>query len=129
LKDKKIDLLLLKGHADHQGQLFGQYEFGATQLNQEADCMRQALSNDAQVVLLGCNTALKLNGEMSVAEKVSKLLPGTKVAGVAGYYNENLSHPSFEQGEFTFISYLPESLTGWIWPGSSSVTYYEKKII
>jgi hypothetical protein len=116
-----IDVLSLVGHSDNQSQDLGYFFWGRPR---DTICMEEALSSEAQVFVLGCNTATTTGDFQTLTERLSDRLPGKEVIGFSSYYGPAYTSTSFSKGRFHHDSHFPYSLNGWRLPTSFVV---EKK--
>lgn len=110
LHNGKIQLLCFAGHANSNSMdLDDQYEFRGTA--NETKSIRQYLTPEPQVFLLGCNTA---TGDNSLTKRLSDQLPDAEVAGINSTYNSHLTTTKTFQGRLIHKHY---------WPKNTTVTY------
>ncbi|MFZ0564733.1 MAG: hypothetical protein WAM28_00845, partial [Chlamydiales bacterium] len=104
--DGPIDVLALEGHANNEALMLDlTYNFKAGA--QEMECMRNTLASDAQVFLLGCNTATPLKkGGQTLTERVSDTLEGREINGFAAYYSTWSTTTGFSKGRFHHDNHL-----------------------
>lgn len=116
-----VDILSLQGHANNKLQLLGDnYAFSGNQ--KEITCMKETLSPDAQIVLLGCNTAtITPDVQTTLLDKVSKGLPEKTVTGFNGFYNMWLTTTSWINNRFIHENYIPYNLNGFTYLRTSRV--------
>lgn len=74
---KPLDVLLLMAHGNAEKIYLGpSYRFSGSP--KEVSCLQQVLTDDAQMMLVGCETA---RGNHSLAELLARNLPGREVTG------------------------------------------------
>lgn len=99
-----IDLLSINGHADSYAQVISQ-NYILYGYSPEWRCIDKNLAKNAQIFLMGCNTATLDN---SISQTGSRYLFGKKeVTGFASLYNPFLSLNSYVNGRFKFESLTP----------------------
>lgn len=93
----KIDFLCIIGHANNKSLDLGSHFSFAAREN-EVDAINKVLSEQAEIILLGCNSATPCsNGRPSLTKKLSKMLPGKYVVGFCAYYSSFLSVTHFSK--------------------------------
>lgn len=117
-----IDLLAFEGHANNQFQVLGPnyYFYGNAE---ETRTLQKYLARDAQVFLLGCNTATMTDHYPSLSEHIAEQLPGRSVTGYAAYLNPFVMLLSLKDKKFNFGAFCPISLgdnNQWRWVGFSN---------
>lgn len=105
-----INVVSIMAHSNNEGQYFNNgYIFNGWN---EVTCMRYALPKEAQVFLVGCNTATPAGKVPTLTEIVSMGLPGREVTGFAAFYNPFFTTTRFTNGRFSHENYFPLDLHG-----------------
>ncbi len=99
-----INVLSLHGHAGNWYLTLGK-EYHFTGDRNEIACMKNVLTANAQVFLLGCNTATPHAVLPSLTEYVAEGLPGKEIVGFSDLYNNNVATTNYENGRFQHNSY------------------------
>ncbi len=103
---KPIDLLVLFGPSNSTGQfLDDKYFFKAAPSDPALACMTQYLKTDAQLVLIGANTAKQVGNTPAYATQLSNHLPNKEVIGFVGNYIHFFTTQAFTNGKFYIHSY------------------------
>lgn len=120
-----ISVLSLQGHSNQDVFVLDYYFRGG---GEEISCMKETLSSDAQIFLLGCNVATpKPNGGITLTEKISKSLPGKEITGFSAVYNPFITTSSYSNGRFQHNSHSLTSSNGFVNPISTAVTYEKSR--
>ncbi|MEI8300040.1 MAG: hypothetical protein WCG10_00310 [Chlamydiota bacterium] len=107
-----VDVLAFEGHANNKLQSLGKFmEFEA--YDDDICHMNEVLSSNAQIFLLGCNTATPdPSGKPHLTKLTSNRLPNKEVNGVGALYNPLFSTSSYSEGRFFHNSYFDGSASG-----------------
>lgn len=120
-----ISVLAMSGHScGGDGQWFENHCFKADAGDPVIACMKEHLTPDAQIFLLGCNTATQTGASPSYAEKLSKALLGREITGFKGFYTPHLSWQSLSNGKIRLYSLCPFN-SNWEFVFSPTVIYRE----
>lgn len=103
-----IDILSLAGHGSPNSLLLSTY-YPFKGSSEEIDCMERYLSPEAQVLLLGCNTAkpdTTVLNKPHMTQKISHTLPKKKIIGATGNIFSNCMRANFfnQQLIITFLN-------------------------
>ncbi|MDP1836044.1 MAG: hypothetical protein Q8K75_08995 [Chlamydiales bacterium] len=104
---QSVDVLSMQGHASPHAHDIG---YGFRAQTTELSCLNTHMAEDAQVLFLGCNTATTGLTKLTLAEKLSKGLPGRSVVGVAAYLNPFMLFTRFNGKNFTLSHWAPIKL-------------------
>lgn len=110
-----LDLVSLQGHASPYSLTLAE-RYGFTANATETSCMAKVLSRDAQVLALGCNTAVDTGEAYSLAKRLWKALPGREVLGTADYYVPTWSVTRFLDNRFEHLAFYPSDFTNSVVP-------------
>lgn len=124
---RPIDVISLSGHANNNILKLGpNYYWMSSSDPSILSAMKQNLTANGQVLVLGCNTAtVTFQTPDPLALRVSKHVPGRFVTGIAAYLNPSLTTNWYSNRFFHVQNYLPVKLSD---AETSTVTHFANSI-
>lgn len=111
-----IETLSIEGHANGNLMVLNAgYDFKGDET--ALKCLDESIKPDADIFLLGCNTATRDHGpdKPSLTERISQRLPTRKVTGTTAYLNPFITSNSFSDGTFSMSAFCPKDSNGnWV---------------